>query len=238
MSGSDTPPCATPAGATGIACAALDPLYRACRAPVLAYIRHRGYAIDRAEDLTQAFFARLLEHGAALDADGQAFRRCLLTAVKRFLINTEQEGRTIKRGGTMRFESIDADDTHLARIASEDNGPEHAFERAWAMAVLDAALERLHVEAVDAGKGDLFEQLRDFLIEPPDRADYSRMAEAMCLRRNTLAVIVHRMRLRLRALIRAELAAAHPGSGTDHVPGALHAAPAPVLRRIEGPTGR
>jgi RNA polymerase sigma-70 factor (ECF subfamily) len=208
---------------------ALGALYRAYRAPVLAYIRHRGYALDQAEDLTQAFFARLLEHGGPSDGGGWACRRFLLTAVKRFLINAEQEGRTIKRGGAVRFESIDAGGARLAAIPSEGDDPERALERAWAMAVLTAALEQLRAETLGAGKGELFEQLRDFLLESPDRADYARMAGARRLRRNTLAVAVHRLRLRLRELIRAELATCAPdGDDVEREMQELRAALAPL----------
>ena len=69
-----------------------------------------------------------------------------------------------------------------------------------------ADMRRLREEAEQAGKGELFEQLREFLTERPDEADYARAAAALNLRRNTLAVAVHRMRHRLRELVRQELA--------------------------------
>jgi len=67
-------------------------------------------------------------------------------------------------------------------------------------------MSRLRDEAEEVGKGELFDQLREFLIERPDEADYARAATALNLRRNTLAVAVHRMRHRLRELVREELA--------------------------------
>lgn len=185
--------------------AALETLCRTYRPPVLAYVRRHGHAAEAAEDLTQAFFARFLEqasHATADPARGR-FRAFLLTAVKRFLINAGAELQAAKRGGGMRFESLD----HEAAPALDGGEtPEQAFERDWALAVLDAALRRLRAEAERAGKRVLFEHLHEFLIEAPDEADYARVAAALNLRRNTLAVAVHRLRHRLRELVRAELA--------------------------------
>jgi len=188
--------------------AALEALCRAYRPPVLAYIRGRGFGGDAAEDLTQTFFARFLERASHADADPARgrFRAFLLTAVKRFLINAGEEAHAVKRGGRMHFESLDQEQEGQRDIASADETPEQAFERAWAFVVLDNAMRRLRAEAEQAGKRELFERLRDFLTEAPDEADYARAAEALNLRRNTLAVAVHRLRHRLREMVREELA--------------------------------
>lgn len=185
--------------------AALEVLCRTYRPPVLTYIRRRGHAADAAEDLAQAFFTRFLEqasHAAADPARGR-FRAFLLTAVKRFLINASVEAHAVKRGGGVRFESID-DGAGIALSGGET--PEQVFERSWAAVVLDVALGRLRAETERAGKRTLFEHLREFLTEAPDEADYARVAAALHLRRNTLAVAVHRLRHRLRELVREELA--------------------------------
>ena len=187
---------------------ALETLCRTYRPPVLVYIRGRGYARDVAEDLTQSFFAQFLERASHADADPARgrFRAFLLTAVKRFLINATQEAHAVKRGGRILFESIDgrASDADVAPASGET--PEQAFERAWALVVLDAALRRLREEARLADKGELFDRLRDFLTEPPDESEYACVAAALNVRRNTLAVAVHRLRHRLRELVREELA--------------------------------
>lgn len=184
--------------------AALETLCRAYRAPVLAYVRRRVHARDAAEDLTQAFFARFLERAwhASADPERGRFRSFLLTALKRFLIDADTEAATLKRGGGYRFEQLD-DTLHAP---ADGDSPERIFERAWANAVLDAAFARLRGEAERAGKLALFERLREFLVEPPDEADYAKAAAELGLRRNTLAVAVHRLRHRLRDLVRAELA--------------------------------
>lgn len=184
---------------------ALESLCRTYRPPVLAFVRSRGYPADAAEDLTQAFFTRFLErewHSAA-DPERGRFRSFLLTALKRFLIDAGAEAAALKRGGGLRFESLAGDEP--AAADAEEHTPEREFERAWARAVLDAAFRRLRAEADAAGKLAWFEVLGEFLVEPPDEADYARAAAALHMRRNTLAVAVHRLRHRLRDLVRDEL---------------------------------
>lgn len=211
MSGFDTTRWSVVLGARGEgedARAALESLCRTYRPPVFAYILSRGYGKDVAEDLTQSFFTRFLEHGfySVADPSRGRFRALLLTTIKRFLINAAVEAQAVKRGGKVRFESIDNEDIHPGALGTEGSDPEQMFERAWALVVLDAALRRLRKEAQAAGKGEQFDRLRDFLTEPPDDADYGRVAAALNVRRNTVAVSVHRMRVRLRDLVREEVA--------------------------------
>lgn len=184
--------------------AALEQLCRTYRPPVLAFVRSRGYAIDTAEDLTQAFFARFLERAwhASADPERGRFRSFLLTALKRFLIDANAEAAALKRGGGIRFHALD-DEGDWEDGAGET--PDAVFEREWAHAVLNAAFARLREEAEQAGKLELFRRLSGFLIERPDESEYARAAEELHLRRNTLAVAVHRLRHRLRELVREEL---------------------------------
>lgn len=195
-------------GNDGAARGALESLCRIYRPPVLAYIRSRGYRDDVAEDLTQAFFARFVEraHYAEADPARGRFRAYLLTAIKRFLINAAIESGRVKRGGRVHFESFDATPADSASAPQSGEDPERVFEQAWALAVIEAALGRLRQEASAAGKLDLFDRLRDFLAEPPTEIEYARIADALGLRRNTIAVSVHRLRRRLRDLVRAEVA--------------------------------
>jgi RNA polymerase sigma-70 factor (ECF subfamily) len=86
------------------------------------------------------------------------------------------------------------------------DSPERAFDRAWAQSVLKAAMRKLRREAAQAGKAELFGKLWEFVIERPDDTDYERIAAELNMRRNTLAVAVHRLRHRLRDLVCAELA--------------------------------
>ena len=195
-------------GDTAQSHSALDALCRTYRPPVLAYVRSRGYPPETAEDLTQSFFVDFIERASHAGADPERgrFRAFLLVAIKRFLINADEKARTQKRGGTAQVDSLKDNSQPGMDAIIDTETPERAFERSWALAVLDSAMRRLRAEADAAGKGALFMQLREFLAEAPVEAEYERAARALNLRRNTLAVAVHRLRHRLRELVRAELA--------------------------------
>lgn len=192
-------------GAPAQARPALEEICRAYRAPVLSYVRRSGHGPADAEDLTQEFFARLLERrwDARADPARGRFRSFLLTALKRFLIDQHEANVAQKRGGGQAHEGDDAIDA----IGDADAlSPEAAFERAWAATVLERAYQRLRQEADRAGRGELFVRIAPFLAEPAEAADYRALGEALGMRANTLAVSVHRLRLRLRELVREEIA--------------------------------
>jgi RNA polymerase sigma-70 factor (ECF subfamily) len=185
---------------------ALESLCRTYRPPVYAYILGHHYTTESAEDLTQAFFARFIEQSYHLKADPLRgrFRAFLLTALKRFLGDVLDQEKTIKRGGHAQVRSLDSvtGDSGLLDRAT----PEFAFHRSWAHTVVKNALRKLRDEAKAAGKAELFDALSVFIAERPDDADYERVAAKFGMRRNTLAVAVHRLRQRLRELIREQLA--------------------------------
>lgn len=183
---------------------ALETLCCAYRSPVLSYLRAHGCSPADAEDLTQAFFEQMLLHRfhTAADPTRGRFRTFLLTALKRFLANQHDRERTLKRGGHLVFVTLE--DQHEPDDVAAST-PEQAFEREYALTVISRALERLRKEAEESGKSRLFDQLSGFLLEPADRREYSDLAERLGLRRNTLAVAIHRLRNRLREMVRAEL---------------------------------
>jgi len=183
---------------------ALESLCRTYRPAVVAYVRSHGYATDAADDVVQGFFLRFIDNAWHADADRERgrFRTYLLTTLKRHLIASRVEANALKRGGGQRIEPIDDE----AEDVVDDANPERHFEKVWAMTVVGHALARLRDEADKAGKRELFDALGEFLGERPDDADYARAAAKLGLRRNTLAVAVHRLRHRLRELIEAELA--------------------------------
>ena len=139
---------------------ALERLAESYWIPLFAYVRRRGYAEDDARDLTQAFFARLLERqdvGKASPERGR-FRSFLLTSLKNFLINEKERERTLKRGGgtaPLSFDARDADGL-LGPDPVDDETPERIFERTWARSVLERALQRLREDYDDRGKLELF----------------------------------------------------------------------------------
>jgi RNA polymerase sigma-70 factor (ECF subfamily) len=180
---------------------ALEQLCRAYRPPVLAYIRHAGHGAGDAEDLAQAFFLRFLERGWYIDADPQRgrFRSLLLASLRHFLFDEHAREVAAKRGGGAHG----GEDVEQVRDAGET--PEQAFDRAWLGTVLARAMARLQREWMMAGKQSQFMQLAPLLVERPDTETVRRLADASGQRGNTISVQVHRMRKRLRQLVRLEL---------------------------------
>jgi RNA polymerase sigma factor (sigma-70 family) len=184
--------------------AALAEICSAYRRPVFAYLRGRGYAPTDADDLTQEFFARFVEHRWDQKADPQRgrFRSYLLSALHHFLSNQLASQRAYKRGGDLQRVALD----DVAPAVADGESPEQAFNRNWMLTVLDHAMRRLEHEASALGKDAVFRRLADYLVEAPDAADYRQVAVELGMRANTVAVYVHRLRQRLRQLVREELA--------------------------------
>ncbi len=183
----------------------LQALCCAYRAPVLAYLRQLVNRDEDAEELTQAFFAYFLEQRVHDTADPERgrFRHYLRGAVRNFISAQRRDTRALKRGGNSHM----LNDSVLEELACEGAGsnPEAEFDRQWALTLIARALTRLESEASAAGKADWFVALRDFIVEPPDEADYQRLAEKLQMRRNTVAVAVHRLRQRLSELVDDEM---------------------------------
>jgi len=184
--------------------AALQEICTAYRRPVFAYLRGRGYAPTDADDLTQEFFARFVEHRWDQKADPQRgrFRSYLLSALHHFLANELASERALKRGGDLHRVSLD----DAAPLVAESESPEEVFNRNWVLVVVERAMRQLEREANALGKAAAFRRLADYLVEPPDAADYRKVAADLGMRENTVAVCVHRLRQRLRMLVREELA--------------------------------
>ena len=181
---------------------ALEQLCRGYRAPVLAYVRQRGYPHDQAEDLTQGFFVHFIGERIhhSVDPERGRFRTYLLSSIRHFLADAAAAAGTAKRGGAVPHQALDE-----FVPASDDQSPERAFEKRWALTLVDRALERLGGEAAESDKRELFSALQPFLVEKPVAEDYDRVAARLGLRRNSVAVAVHRLRHRLRELVRDEL---------------------------------
>lgn len=183
---------------------ALEEICRNYRGPVLSYVLQHGYGDADAEDLTQEFFARLVEQrwDARADPARGRFRAYLLTALQRFLANQAESARAGKRGGGAPQVALD----EATARAPGSQSPEQAFNRSWVLTVIEHAVHRLEREIRAAGHESLYRELAEYLVESPDSADYRRAAERLDLKPNTVAVHVHRLRQRLRELIRDELA--------------------------------
>ncbi len=187
--------------------------------PLYAYIRRRGHGADEAGDLTQDFFARLLESdffGAADPTKGR-FRAFLLASCKNFLANEHDRAGAQKRGGGRSLVSINIGNAEgrYSQEPSHDRTPEKLFERRWAVTLLDHALARLRKEFTDKGKGAQFDQLRVYLVGERGGQPHSKTAEELGMTAGAIKVAVHRMRQRYRELLREEIA--HTVGGPDQI---------------------
>lgn len=176
--------------------------------PLYAFVRLRGYGPEPAQDLTQAFFARLLERGGlgGADPDKGRFRSYLLGAMKHFLANDWHRAQARKRGGELHFIDLDSLEPEaryaLAPATSED--PDLRFDREWAVTTLDRARRQLQAAYERKGQAELFAELEGSLTgEEPDRR---QVAERLGLTDGAVKVAVHRLRRRLRDSIRAQIA--------------------------------
>ncbi|HEX6834298.1 MAG TPA: sigma-70 family RNA polymerase sigma factor [Rudaea sp.] len=186
---------------------ALDALCHRYRAPVLSYLQRHGRSETDAQDLTQAFFERLIRlklHDRADPARGR-FRTFLLTALDNFVRDEHAHATRLKRGGTDTARSPDATDVSNAD-APGGATPEAEFDRQWALSVLDGAIGRLAEQCERNGKGDIFRTLKPYVIEPADHDSYQHLAAQLGSRPNTIAAAVQRLRHSLRHHVRAELA--------------------------------
>lgn len=184
--------------------AALESICSRYRHPVLGYIREHGFGPADAEDLTQEFFARLLEQrwDARANPERGRFRTYMLSVLRHFLANEWASRSAGKRGGHMI--RVDVDDVSLPAAASAS--PENEFNRLWMLTLVDGARHRLEQEARTAHREPLLAALSPFLLEAPSANDYADVARSLGLKPNTVAVNVRRLRQRLRELIREELA--------------------------------
>jgi RNA polymerase sigma-70 factor (ECF subfamily) len=188
---------------------ALEDLCRTYWFPLYAYVRRRGHNKEDAEDLTQAFFARFLEKNylAGLSAERGRFRAFLLAALKHFLANEWDKSQAKKRGGGAANLSLDwqTADTTFQVAAVNEPGPDQAFDREWALALLAKVIGRLQTECAADGKAKLFGQLKIFLTAGKGTLSHADAANDLGMDETAVRVAVHRLRKRYRALLRDEI---------------------------------
>jgi RNA polymerase sigma factor (sigma-70 family) len=191
------------------ATAALAELCQAYWYPLYAYIRRRGNNPTDAEDLTQGFFARLLEKNYIGDVTPGVgrFRCFLLASLKHFLANEWDRAQAGKRGGGKVIISLDDQDaeTRYQFEPVEKGTPETLFEQRWALTVLERVLARLRKEFVATEKAELFDQLKVFLSTDQPDCSYAEIAAHTGLKEGTVKVAVHRLRRHYGELLRAEI---------------------------------
>lgn len=202
---------------------ALEELCRSYWYPLYTYIRSRGHAPEEAADLTQGFFAELLEKDLlqAIDRDKGRFRSFLLGALKFYISHERDKTRTLKRGGGTRVLSLDADaaENRYRHEPTEDLTPEQVFERRWGLTVMERAMERLEAASLGADVGgERFARLKPFLTGSESELPYRDVAEELGTTEGAVKSAVHRMRQSYGRLLREEIAnTAAPDEVDDEV---------------------
>jgi RNA polymerase sigma-70 factor (ECF subfamily) len=190
--------------------AALGSLYKTYWGPIYTFVRRSGLPAHEAEDLTQDFFARLVEKNwlASITREGGKFRSVLLTALKHFLSHARDYARAQKRGGGIPPVPLDGGNAERRyQVEAVDNvTPETLFERRWALGILEGALERLRLEYERMEKGDLFNELKAFLSGVGRPMAHSEIAARHDISVNAVGVAIHRMRRRFGELVRTQVA--------------------------------
>ncbi len=177
--------------------------------PLYTYTRRRGHAVHEAQDLTQAFFAHLLENrGLAGVAPSKGrFRSFLMVSLKHFLDNEWQKSHTLKRGGQQVFISWDeltAEDRESLE-PSDHLTPERIFDRRWALMLLERVMDQLRKECTTARQGELFEKLKDYLTGDHPGKSYQEIARELTMSEGAVKVTVHRLRRRFGELLRQQI---------------------------------
>jgi RNA polymerase sigma factor (sigma-70 family) len=197
-------------GQSAEAKAALEKLCRTYWWPLYGFIRRQGYKPEDAQDLTQAFFARLLERRdlETVRQERGRLRSYLLASLKNFLSKARYREMTVKRGEGRPLVSLD---DLLARERT-DQEPSHKlsadriYERRWALTLLEEVLSRLGAEYEAAGKLPLFDRLKELLARESGQPSQAEIAAEMRMTENAVKQAFHRLRHRYRQLLHEEIA--------------------------------
>ena len=176
--------------------------------PVYAYARRRGLASEEAADLTQGFFARLIEQKIVGGADSTRgrFRSYLLGAFKHFLSHEWTRARAQKRGGGVKLIALDPTraEQRYGVEPAHDLTAQRLFERQWALRLLELTMEQLSAQCAADGKRRQFEVFRPFLSGATG-AGYREAGAEFGLGEGAARVAVHRLRARYRRLLREHI---------------------------------
>ena len=190
-----------------------DALEKLCRAywyPLYAYVRRKGHGPHDAQDVTQAFFARLLEKNYVAQADRERgrFRNFLLSALSHFMADEWDKAQRLKRGGgreIISFDAVSAEERYRLEPPDQLDAAK-LYERRWVTTLFDQVLARLEQEFSDERKGGLFDGLKSSLLAEPDSLTYAQLGARLGLKEDAVKQVVHRMRRRYRELFREEIA--------------------------------
>ncbi|HST30320.1 MAG TPA: sigma-70 family RNA polymerase sigma factor [Chthoniobacterales bacterium] len=202
---------------------ALEKLCRTYWPPIYSFVRRDGRTVEDAQDLTQSFFARLLERRDfdAVRREKGRLRSYLLVSLKHFLVNERHRATAIKRGEGRALIPLDQ------LIARERSDPEPAdmlsadriYERRWALTVLEQVMGRLGDEYRAAGNDRLFNYFKESLADEPNGISQAKIAAELAMTENAVKQAYHRFRQRYRELLREEIGhtVAAPGDIEDEL---------------------
>ena len=192
------------------AAAALEELCRTYWYPLYAHVRRGGFGPEDSCDLTQEFFARLLQRDFLknIGPERGRFRSYLLTCLNHLLADEWDRSHAAKRGFGIPGLSLDAElaEGHYRNEPADGLTPDVAFERRWVAALLARAQSRMEAEYTQAGKSGLLEQLKDFPLFEKSENSFHDSAVELGVSDGALKSAVHRMRQRYRELVREEIA--------------------------------
>lgn len=188
----------------------MEKLCRAYWYPLYAYVRRKGHGAVDAQDLTQEFFAQLLERNylSVADRNRGKFRSFLLGSLEHFLAREWTKAHAQKRGGGCTSLSLDHADAERRYLLEPAHGltAERIFDRRWATALLDQAMARLRQECREGRKSELFDSVQGILAGERGDASYADLGEQLAMSEGAIKVAVHRLRKQFGELVRDEIA--------------------------------
>jgi RNA polymerase sigma factor (sigma-70 family) len=197
-------------GESPAAQAALEKLCRTYWRPIYSFVRRQGAGTEDAEDLTQGFFALLLERKDlnTVRKEKGRLRSYLLASVKNFLADESRHAMAVKRGKGQRLIPLD-EMRERERIDVERSDrltADQIYERRWAFTVLEQVVARLRDEYRTAGNVRFFEELKKILMDEPDRPSQAQIAREFDMTENAVKQAFYRFRQRYQALLQEEIA--------------------------------
>ena len=189
---------------------ALNSLFASYREPLLVWLRARNYSHHDAEDLIQGFFTNLLRHDflKELTRERGRFRSFLIASLKNYLSDVRDKENALKRGGGLTPDSLQETDDEgqpLHDPAASAATPDVEFDRAWAQTVLAKSLRQLQTESARTGHAALCAALEPVLFADETAAPYREIAGRLGMSENALSTAAHRLRARLRGILRDEI---------------------------------
>jgi RNA polymerase sigma-70 factor (ECF subfamily) len=178
--------------------------------PLFSFIRRQGRSVEDAQDLTQAFFARVLDkkYFSAADRQKGKLRSFLLVTLKHFLANEHDRAQALKRGGGQIIIPLDVERAEGRPGADPSHAitPDRQFEQNWALTLLEKVMADLRQEHVATGKTRQFDEFKGFITDPKPAVTWAEVAERLGATEAAVKMTVSRLRQRYRQLLRAEIA--------------------------------